>query len=264
MRRVIIRISSAMVVVTALSACGGTASTESVWTRTCGTALPRVSDDQIGTPVPSNASVVLADVSQSTLDRRGEFQEGLCATAQKIIDEGGQLWGGWITSSGVQRFANLGTFDFTPLDSSCENDLVCRRDVQDHRAELADKVAAWIQEAVDARQEGAGTDVASALEEAVRALRAFDDSACRRIVLFSDMAQRHLGDDVIGDSVDVEDLADLSGIRVQVVGAGATTAKISAEEAQQIKAYWDAYFLAASADYSPDDYGPTFLGLAVC
>lgn len=253
-----------------LSACGGGGSgaggggtaSAAKWTEVCGSQLSAVSNEDLDRLVAANVSVVLADVSQSTVDRREEFKEGLCATAQRLIDEGGQLWGGWITASGVQRFEDLGLFDFTPDEEGCANDLACSGVVSGERVELAEAVAVWIEDAVAATQEGAGTDVHSALTEAARTLHSITGAACRRIVIFSDMAERQLGDDVIGD--DVNDVVDLAGIRVQVVGAGSPTQKITAEEAEQIKAYWDEFFARSGADYSPNDYGPTFLGLAPC
>lgn len=234
-----------------------------LWMQVCREEVPKVVAEDLGRAVVPNVSVMLTDVSKSTEDERDAFREGLCATASEILANGGTLYGGRISSGGVQEgFELLGTFDLT-RPSECSNDLICVSKKNEERRVAADAVASWIDSSVGEVAEDRGTDVHSAIDEAARILRNADGASCLRIMVFSDMVERPSEEGELPPVEAVE--GALAGIHVQVVGAGVTTSSVSAARARELKSLWDEYFLTTGATYDPmRDYGPSFLRLTDC
>ena len=194
------------------------------------------------------ATVVLFDVSNSTRTEsvRARYDETFGLVLQHLREDGGVLGADVVDANPLVHGALPINETFEPCTIT-DNSLDCREqlDVQEHRVlDSSERILAT---------SSRGTDVFGALTLAEQFFQAYPDSSGRTLVLLSDMVQSangmHLGAVETWGEAEVSTLlsqapsVDLTGVRVYVVGAGATTlAEMTPTQIEGIQRFWTRWF----------------------
>jgi hypothetical protein len=197
--------------------------------------------------------VVLFDVSNSTRDEgvRARYDETFGMVLEHVRDAGGVLGADVVDANPLVHGELPINERFEPC-TIADNSLDCQADREEQEAGVraaADGILA---------NAGRGTDVFGALELAEQYFAAYPDARTRTLVLLSDMVQSangmHLGAVEGWDAAEVSALlggapaVDLTGVRVYVVGAGATTlAEMTPAQIDGIRRFWTGWFERAGA-----------------
>jgi hypothetical protein len=197
---------------------------------------------------PPSVTVVLFDVSNSTLSEevRARYEATFGMVLEHVVASGGVLGADVIDDEPLVH----GTLPINETFEPCtinDNGLACRSALEERRARAREATSAIL--ATSSR----GTDIFGALELAEQFFAAYPDAGDRTLVLLSDMVQSanglHLGAVETWSEAEISaQLArapdvDLAGVRVYVVGAGATTLeKMTAEQIEGIRAFWSRWF----------------------
>jgi hypothetical protein len=200
-----------------------------------------------------SATVVLFDVSNSTRDPavRERYDRTFAMVLAHLREAGGELGADVIDDNPLVHGSLPIHATFEPC-TIADNALDCRNALEKTSAEATDQAGAILE------HETRGTDIFGALELASQFIEAYPDVADRTLVILSDMVQSangmHLGaveawsPGAIDDLLDRAPTVGLDGVRVYVVGAGATTlAEMTPEEIGGIESFWRSWFEARGA-----------------
>lgn len=197
---------------------------------------------------PPAVTVVLFDVSNSTLsqDVRARYDATFELVLEHLLASGGVLGADIIDDAPLVHGSLPINATFEPCTIH-DNALVCREELERRAADARSATDAIL--ATSSR----GTDVFGALELAAQFFAAYPEAGDRTLVVLSDMVQSangmHLG--AVDDWSEAEISAllarapnvDLRGVRVYVVGAGATTlARMTPAEIAGIRSFWTRWF----------------------
>jgi hypothetical protein len=197
---------------------------------------------------PPAVTVVLFDVSNSTLseDVRARYEATFGMVLEHVVASGGVLGADVIDDDPLVHGSLPINERFEPCTIH-DNALTCREGLEERTRS--------VREAADAILGAAsrGTDVFGALELAAQFFAAYPEAGERTLVVLSDMVQSargiHLGAVETWTEAEVSaQLArspsvDLRGVRVYVVGAGATTlARMTPSEIEGIRRFWTRWF----------------------
>jgi hypothetical protein len=199
------------------------------------------------------ATVVLFDVSESTrTDQiRARYDETFAMVLGRMREEGGALGADIVDANPLVHGELPINETFEPCTIT-DNALDCRRaqDEQERRVLAAS-------DAILARA-SRGTDVFGALALAEQFFAAYPAAGDRTIVLLSDMVQfadgmrlsavREWTEDAVTDLLSEAPTIDLSGVRIYVVGAGATAgSELAPAQIEGIKRFWSRWFERSGA-----------------
>lgn len=216
---------------------------------------------------PRPLVVVLFDVSRSTNrpDIRARYLDAFERVEGWVADQHGTIVGDVIDDDPLAHSTFPIDATFAPCDVFTDNRLTC-----DARTTEARGAATVEARSILARVPTVGqTDIHDALALAHRVFAAYPDASPRSLVVLSDMVERTsrlsvgragFGDDQIEPTLDAFAadglIADLNGVSVYVVGAGAASgAGQPAERILTIERFWQAYFTRAGASLSTVNYG---------
>ncbi len=193
-------------------------------------------------------TVVLFDVSNSTLSEevRARYVRTFGMVLDHVASEGGVLGADVIDDRPLVH----GTLPINEVFEPCtihDNALACREAIEERAARARSATEAIL------GTSSRGTDVFGALELAAQFFAAYPDAGERTLVVLSDMVQSangiHLG---AVETWSEQELAaqlarapgvDLAGVRVYVVGAGATTLpRLTPGEIDGIRRFWTRWF----------------------
>lgn len=202
---------------------------------------------------PRAVTVVLFDVSNSTLreDVRARYEGIFAMVLEHVAGSGGVLGADVIDDDPLVHGSLPINETFEPC-AITDNALRCRSGLEEAKERARAKAAAIL--ATSSR----GTDIFGALELAGQYFAAYPEAGDRTLVLLSDMVQSaggmHLGAVETWSDAEIAALlarapsVDLAGVRVYVVGAGATTlAEMTSEEIEGIRTFWSRWFEAQGA-----------------
>jgi hypothetical protein len=228
------------------------------------------------TPPPAGKVVcVLVDRSSSTEDQgvRQRYIEGFQRVVGRL-DSGDVIVADAITDNPLAQSSFPVNDEFKPFQPSSDNELIVKKERENHQKEIQ-----VVRERVLANAQGLfssapsnQTKILDAMRLAERVISAYQRPK-RVLVIFSDMIEEserynfkreRLTDEVIARIINEEKqakrLPDLAGVRVYVIGAGASgNQPSSSEQYTEIENFWSQYFKAAGADLSKDRYGATLL-----
>lgn len=202
---------------------------------------------------PPPVTVVLFDVSNSTdaAEVRERYIETLELVLEHVATSGGVLGADVIDANPLVHGSLPINETFAPCTIH-DNALSCREGLERQLARVRGATEAIL------RTSSRGTDVFGGLQLAAQFFAAYPDAGERTLVVLSDMVQSangmHLGavetwtdeqtDALLARSPDV----GLDGVRVYVVGAGATTlARMTPGEIEGIQRFWTRWFEAQGA-----------------
>jgi hypothetical protein len=200
-----------------------------------------------------STTVVLFDVSNSTRTQsvRARYGETFAMVLGHLRDVGGVL-GADVVDANPLAHGELPINEAFEPCTITDNSLDCRKalDEQEHRVLAAsDAILA---------NASRGTDVFGALTLAEQFFEAYPEAGERTLVLLSDMVQFANGMRLPAvkawNGADVSSLlsqaptVELTGVRVYVVGAGATaTGELTPVQIEGIERFWSAWFERAGA-----------------
>ena len=195
-----------------------------------------------------SATVVLFDVSNSTLTDsvRARYDETFGMVLAHLREGGGVLGADVIDDNPLVHGSLPVNETFEPCTIN-DNSLECRSALDEQETGVRGEAAAILETS------SRGTDIFGALVLAEQFLEAYPDAGERTLVLFSDMVQSangmHLGkveawtETEISAHLARSPSVDLSGARVYVVGAGATTlAQMTPAQIEGIERFWTRWF----------------------
>ena len=199
------------------------------------------------------ATVVLFDVSNSTRDAavRDRYERTFAMVLAHLREAGGVLGADVIDDNPLVHGSLPIDATFEPC-TLADNALDCRSALEDESATVTAQAGGILQ------HETRGTDVFGALELASQFFEAYPDADGRTLVILSDMVQSangmHLGAvgdwsaSAVDDQLRQAPAVGLDGVRVYVVGAGATSlAEMRPDEIAGIESFWRAWFEARGA-----------------
>jgi hypothetical protein len=199
------------------------------------------------------ATVVLFDVSNSTQTEsvRARYDETFGMVLEHLREDGGVLGADVVDANPLVHGELPINETFEPCTIT-DNSLDCREGLQEQERRVLATSDAIL--ATSSR----GTDVFGALELAGQFFEAYPGANGRTIVLLSDMVHSangmHLGAVESWTEAEVSALlshapsVELSGVRVYVVGAGATTlTDMAPAQIEGIERFWTAWFERAGA-----------------
>jgi hypothetical protein len=194
------------------------------------------------------ATVVLFDVSNSTRTEsiRARYDETFGLVLEHLREDGGVLGADVVDANPLVHGELPINETFEPCTIT-DNSLDCREGLEEQERHVLASSAAILADS------SRGTDVFGALTLAEQFFQAYPDASGRTLVLLSDMVQSangmHLGAVEAWTEADVSALladapsADLTGVRVYVVGAGATTlAEMTPAQIEGIQVFWTRWF----------------------
>ena len=201
-----------------------------------------------------SVTVVLFDVSESTRtdDVRARYDETFGMVLGHLREAGGVL-GADIVDANPFAHGDLPINETFEPCTIMDNSLDCRRTHDEQERRVLDASDAILENV------SRGTDVFGALELAQEFFDAYPGSGERTVVLLSDMVQFANGmrltgvetwtDTETGELLSRAPSVDLDGVRVYVVGAGATaSAEMSPEHIEGIERFWSRWFEHAGAE----------------
>lgn len=197
---------------------------------------------------PPSVTVVLFDVSNSTgiASVRERYEATFALVLEHLREEGGVLGADVIDANPLVH----GRLPIAEVFDPCtitDNALACRSELEERAARATERADEILQHA------SRGTDIFGALALAEQFFTAYPESGDRTLVLLSDMVQSanglHFGvpeawpDALIAEMLARAPSVDLSGVRVYVVGAGATTLReTTPAQVVGIERFWRAWF----------------------
>ena len=194
------------------------------------------------------ATVVLFDVSNSTRTEsvRARYDETFGLVLQHLREDGGVLGADVVDSNPLVHGALPINETFEPCTIT-DNSLDCRQALEEQERRVLDSSEEIL--ATSSR----GTDVFGALTLAEQFFQAYPQTGARTLVLLSDMVQSangmHLGAVEAWSEAEIWALlaeaprVDLTGVRVYVVGEGATTlAQMTPSQIEGIQRFWTRWF----------------------
>ncbi len=202
----------------------------------------------------TEVTVVLFDVSNSTRDAavRERYDRTFGMVLAHLRGAGGVLGADVIDDNPLVHGSLPINETFEPC-TLADNALDCRNALEERSRKAGSEAEAILQ------HESRGTDVFGALELAQQFFAAYPDADARTLVILSDMVQSthgmHLGSVETWSASAIDRLlagaptVHLSGVRVYVVGAGATSLRsTTADEIRGIEAFWRAWFERQGAE----------------
>lgn len=198
-----------------------------------------------GRGAPS-VTVVLFDVSNSTgiASVRARYETTFALVLDRLREESGVLGADVIDANPLVHGRLLIAEVFDPCTIT-DNALACRSELEERAARARERTDEILQRASH------GTDIFGAL--AAQFFAAYPGSSDRTLVLLSDMVQSanglHFGvpeawpGALVAEMLSRVPRVDLSGVRVYVVGAGATTLRdTTPAQVEGIERFWRAWF----------------------
>ena len=200
-----------------------------------------------------SATVVLFDVSNSTRDEavRARYDQTFGLVLEHLREAGGVLGADIIDSNPLVH----GALPINETFERCtigDNSLDCGSALDDQQQDVSAEAAEILQNA------SRGTDVFGAFELAEQFFAAYPDRDERTLVVLSDMVHSangmHLGAVETWTEAEISALlqeapsVDLDGVRVYVVGAGATSlVGMTPEQITGIQRFWTRWFARVGA-----------------
>ena len=200
-----------------------------------------------------SATVVLFDVSNSTRaeDVRARYDRTFAMVLEHLRDDGGVLGADIVDANPLAHGALPINETFEPCTIT-DNSLDCRKAQDEQERRVLDASEGILENA------SVGTDVFGALTLASQFFEAYPEAGERTVVLLSDMVQFangiRLGSVKRWSPAELEALLedaptiDLTGVRVYVVGAGATTTtELAPAQIDGIGSFWSSWFERSGA-----------------
>ena len=203
------------------------------------------------TPSPGeggSATVVLFDVSNSTRadSVRARYDQTFSMVLEQVRSNGGVL-GADIVDSNPLVHGELPINETFEACTLLDNALDCRRAQDQQERGVLDTADAILE------TKSRGTDVFGALALASQFFEAYPDAGERTVVLLSDMVQfangirlgsvASWGSGELSSLLDEAPRVDLSGVRIYVVGAGATSSsEMTPAQIEGIQRFWSRWF----------------------
>ena len=218
--------------------------------------LALVSCTASATEAPS-ATVVLFDVSNSTSTEavRARYDQTFGLVLAHVREAGGVLGADVIDSNPMVHGVLPVNVTFEPCTIT-DNSLDCRQALDVEEARVHGEAGAILEDS------SRGTDVFGALTLAAQFYEAYPDAGTRTLVVLSDMVQSangmHLGKIEDWSEAQIAALlaqapdVDLAGVRVYVVGAGATLlVGTTPMQIEGIERFWTRWFaeMGASVEF---------------
>jgi hypothetical protein len=214
----------------------------------------------VGSSEPSTqATVVLFDVSNSTQPEsvRARYEDTFGMVLAHLQADGGVLGADIIDANPMVHGALPINETFEPC-TVMDNSLDCRRGHEQQERSVTDQAGRILEHS------SRGTDILGAFALAEQFFDAYPDAQVRTLVVLSDMVQSahgmHLGaveewsEARTSELLDETSRVDLDGVRVYVVGAGATAlARMTPIQIRGIQRFWTRWFEEAGA--SVEFYG---------
>lgn len=226
-------------------------------------------------PAVGKAVCVLVDRSSSTSNQ--EVRQGYIRDFQRVVeklDSGDVIVADAITDNPLAQSSFPVNDQFEPFQPTSDNDMKTRKErevhqkkIEERRKRVLDKAQVLFTNATSKQ-----TRIFDALKLAERVFSAYQRPK-KALVIFSDMVEEsdkrnfnreRLTDAVIERIINEEKqakhLPDLTGVRVYVIGAGASGNQPStSEQYAGIENFWLRYFKAAGADMTKERYGAALL-----
>ena len=204
-------------------------------------------------PEAGSATVVLFDVSNSTRAEsvRARYDQTFSMVLEHLRDDGGVLGADIVDANPLVHGGLPINETFEPCTIT-DNSLDCRQAQREQERRVLDASDAIL------RNASRGTDVFGALTLASQFFQAYPEAGERTVVLLSDMVQFangiRLGSVESWSQAELTSLleeaptVDLTGVRVYVVGAGATTTtELAPAQIEGIQRFWSTWFERAGA-----------------
>ena len=200
-----------------------------------------------------SATVVLFDVSNSTRakDVRARYERTFAMVLEHLRDDGGVLGADIVDSNPLAHGALPINETFEPCTIT-DNSLDCRKTQDEQERRVLDASEGILENA------SVGTDVFGALTLASQFFEAYPEAGERTVVLLSDMVQFANGirlgsvkrwtPSELSALLEEAPAIDLTGVRVYVVGAGATTTtELTPAQIEGIASFWSRWFERSGA-----------------